>query len=235
MDHTLQKQHAAQNKEMAEMKAQMAELTTLLKGQLVVAQQGPASPATRDVTNVAGSITVNNGPVTNITQVTQVNIRSWKGEGRIPIPASLLTAAFTENARLAEYCRMSDSQKTDAEKAAPFVLEALIDLVRRVHASDPASRNIYLSPNRADQVMVYDETWKVLALVNAVRDLFDSVTGNIHRLIVTEEERSKLPLDVQSAASWIPNLYEGSPDEYVRMAKGPLSAHLANNRPTAKE
>ena len=126
---------------------------------------------------------------------------------------------------------MNDEDKTDAEKAAPYVLEALVDLVRRAHSADPAARNIYLSPNRADQVMVYDETWKVLTLVNAIRDLFDSVTGNIHQLIITDTERKKLPMDVQSAASWIPNLYEGAPEEYVERARPPLSAHLANNRP----
>ena len=232
MEYTLQRQLATQSGKVDALQAQVAELTTLLKSQLTVARPDPAPPMSKTVTNVVGPATVNTGPVThNGNNITQINIQSWKGEDRIFIPASLLKATFTENARLAEYCRMNDEDKTNAEKAAPYVLEALVDLVRRAHSSDPAARNIYLSPNRADQVMVYDETWKVLTLVNAIRDLFDSVAGKISHLILTDMERRKLPLDVQSAASWVPSLYEEAPEKYVERARAPLSAHLANNRP----
>ena len=229
MDHTIQQQLAAVQKQVAEQGTQVAELTSLLKDQLALVPRGPAAKTVNHVAMVNGPVTMVNA---NITQIGQINFRSWKGD-RIVIPAEILTAAFTENPRLIEYCRMNDEERTDTEKAAPYVLEALVDLVRRAHASDPAARNIYLSPNRADQVMVYNETWEVLTLVNAVRDLFDSVAGNIHRIIVTDVERRKLPLDVQSAASWVPNLYEASPEKFVEKARKPLSAHLANNVPVS--
>jgi hypothetical protein len=144
----------------------------------------------------------------------------------------MLRAAFTENTHLVEYCQLSDEEKVDAERAAPYVVEALVDLVKRAHTSDPAARNVYLNPRRADQVMVFDEeSWKVLSLVEAIRALFDGVAENIHRIIVSDRDRVQLPLDIQAAASWVPNLYEDEPDVYAAKAKPQLSAHLANMRP----
>ena len=167
--------------------------------------------------------------------ITQINIRPYDGDGRIIIPVSLVKAVFTENPRLVEYCRMSDADKTDAEKAMPYVLEALLDLVRRAHR-DPVARNVYLSPQRADQVMVKmdanaGQAWEVRPLIEVIRQLFDGVANNLQQLIVTSKDRSQLSLEVQGAASWVPNLYEDEPDKYVAQAKAPLSAHLANTRP----
>jgi hypothetical protein len=167
----------------------------------------------------------------------QVNVVSFDREDRIRIPAALVKAAFTENPRLAEYCRMPDAERVDADKAAPYVLEALLDLVRRAHR-DPEYRNVYLNPKRADQVMVCVEgggaargggqSWEIRPLVEAVRLLFDGVAGNLHKLIVTDQERTQLPFDVQGAAAWVPNLYEGEPDRYVNDGKAPMAAHLAS-------
>jgi hypothetical protein len=240
MEHTLQHQLAEQRlattqlqAQVAAQSAQMAELTTLLKGALTLSPQG-AAPSTSTVTNrVERANQVNNGPVTNVTNnVTQINIRPWGGEDRIVIPAAMLRAAFTENAHLVEYCRLSDEERVDAERAAPYVTEALVDLVKRAHA-DPLARNVYLNPRRSDQVMVFDEaTWRIVTLVEAIRALFDGVADNIHRIIVSDAERGQLPLDVQAAASWVPNLYEDEPEKYVAKAKPQMSAHLANTVPT---
>lgn len=148
----------------------------------------------------------------------QVNIIGFDREDRIHIPTALVKAAFTENPRLIEYCRMSDDDRIDAERAAPYVLEALVDLVRRAH-QDPVYRNVYLNPKRTDQVIVcLDEhssrlispqRWEVRPLMEAIRLLFDGVANNLHRIVITNQERSQLPFDIQNAASWMPNLYEG--------------------------
>jgi hypothetical protein len=234
MERTLQRQLAEQRlattqlqAQVAAQSAQMAELAALLKAQLILSPQGGAHLPTAVTMQNKGPATINTGPVTNNT-ITQINIRSWSGEDRILIPAAMLRTAFTENARLVEYCRLSDEERVDAERAAPYVLEALVDLVKRAHA-DPLARNVYLSPKRADQVMVFDEaTWRVLTLVEAIRSLFDGVAENIHRIIVSERDRAQLPLDVQAAAAWVPNLYEDEPDKYVTKAKPQISAHLVN-------
>jgi len=236
MDHTLHRQMEEQKQMLQKQQEQIERLTTLLEGQLTV-----AAPPTAPTMTVTAN-TINTGPVTNVTQVnnvvTQVNIKSFDSDDRIYIPVALVKAAFTENPRLMEYCRMTDDERTDADKAAPYVLEALVDLVRRAHR-DPLYRNVHLNPRRADQVMVCvgdqakDQRWEVRSLLDVIRNLFDGVADNLHRLIITDRERAQLPFDVQSAASWVPNLYEDEPDRFVKEGKAPMAAHLANTRPEA--
>ena len=213
MEHTL-------HRKMQVLQDQVGRLTELVEKQLTLEPQLVA------VMNQIDART------TNI----QVNIIGFDREDRIRIPTSLVKAAFTENPRLVEYCRMADDERIDLERAAPYVLEALIDLVRRAH-QDPVYRNIYLNPNRADQVIVcLDEQitpqrWEVRSLVEAIRLLFDGVANNLHRIILTNQERTQLPFDVQNAASWVPNLYEGGPERFIQEGKVPMAGHLANTRP----
>jgi hypothetical protein len=239
MEHTLQKQITALAAQNTAQSDQIAKLTSLVE-QMVLTNTTITSPAPQ--TTTTNSILVNtiNAPITNNTvQHIQVNylpgLRSFDSEDRLIIPAALVKAAFTENPRLAAYCKMSDEEKTNAEAAAPYVLEALMELVKRAH-KDPLSRNVYLNPKRADQALVFvdsDEvkTWEVRPLLEAIRRIFDTIAGGIHRVIVTDAERAQLPFDVQSSASWIPNLYDDEPDKYVKEAKQPMSAHLTNTRP----
>jgi hypothetical protein len=138
---------------------------------------------------------------------------------------------------------MTDTERTDADKAAPYVLEALLDLVRRAHR-DPVYRNVYLNPKRADQVIVClddeervrlqrstPQRWEVRPLIEAIRLLFDGVADNLHKIVITDQDRAQLPFDVQSAASWVPNLYEDEPERFVKDGRAPMAAHLQNTRP----
>jgi uncharacterized C2H2 Zn-finger protein len=222
MDHTLQRQNAA-------LEEKVDRLTALVE-QLAGAQMAGSSPPTTHIS------TVN---VTNhITQVnTVVNIKTFDIEERIYIPVSLVKAAFTENPRLMEYCHMTDEERTDADKAAPYVLEALVDLIRRAHR-DPLYRNVHLNPRRADQVMVCigeEQRWEVRGLIDVIRVLFDGVADNLQKIITTDKDRTQLPFDVQSAASWVPNLYEDEPERFVKDGRGPMAAHLANTAPVRAE
>ena len=216
MDHTLRRQ-------VDHLETQVTELTSLVRAQML-------APATVIQVGVLQQ--------TNV----QVSIISFNREDRIHIPTALVKAAFTENPRLIEYCRMSDTERVDAKNAAPYVLEALVDLVRRAHR-DPVYRNVYLNPKRADQVIVcLDEhrtepdnskvqNWEVRPLVEAIRLLFDGVADNLHKIVITDQERVQLPSDVQGAASWVPNLYDGEPERFVKDGRAPMAAHLANTQP----
>ena len=217
LEHTLQRQVQV-------LQDQVGKLTELMERQL-------SAPVT------VGIGTLNAVTLTNI----QVNIIGFDREDRIRIPVALVKAAFTENPRLMEYCRMSDEERVDADKAAPYVLEALVDLVRRAHR-DPVYRNVYLNPKRADQVMVCldedeekssvsQQRWEVRSLIEAIRLLFDGVADNLHKIVVADGSRTQLPFDVQSAASWVPNLYEDEPERFVKDGRVPMAAHLANTRP----
>jgi hypothetical protein len=222
-EHTLQRQLVEQKEHTSRVELQVATLTEMVSQLLIRNTVHPVQQTAGTMVNAA----VVNAPVMNNI----VNIHPWSSEEKLVIPASMLKAAFTENKRLIEYCHLTDEEKTDPEKAAPYVLEALVDLTKRAHA-DPAARNVYLNPRRADQVMVFDETsWQVRPLVEAIRSIFDSVADNIHRIIVRDDERKSLPLSVQSSAAWIPNMYEDEPDTYVSKARPHMSAHLQNTHP----
>jgi len=232
MERTLVRQNNELKNEMNAMREQVTALTDLVAKLL-----GDTNNA-QVVNNAPVTNNTNNAPVTNNTNNTNntniVNIHSWSSEEKLYIPATMLTAAFTENKRLIEYCKFSDAEKTNPELAAPYVLEALVDLTKRAHA-DPAARNVYLNPKRADQVMVFDDvSWQVRPLVDAIRSIFDSVAGNLRRIIIKDTEWSTISMEIQASASWIPGMYGDEPDNYAAQAKPHMSAHLMNMIPTAE-
>jgi hypothetical protein len=241
MEHTIKQQldaqaakTDAQTAKVDALQTQVAELTALLREQLGA---GPA-PSTAQA---GASQTVNIGSVANTTMTTniaqvnqQIIIRPWDGApaDRIHVPPGLIAAAFAENPRLKEYCRLGDNEKTDPKVAPPFVLEMLMDLVKRAH-TDPAARNVYLNPKRADQALVCLKTgrWEVVQLADATRLLFDGVVVSIHAVTLSDEKRKQLPFEAQHALAMAGLAYSDEPEEYARRAKGPMAAHLANTAP----
>ncbi len=237
MDFTLQRQMASQAQKVDALQTQVAELTSLLRQQLIpqapsaVVPAPAASPAPTVVN--AQTATVNTAPVQHNTHIVQnITIAPWDGESRIRVQPAEIVAAFAENARLREYTGYSDYDLADHKIASPYVTELLMDLVKRSHA-DPAARNVYLNPRRADQVLAHMRSgqWEVLPLAEATRLLFDGVAETIHRTVLSDAERRRLPLEAQNALAIAGMLYEEKPDEYVHQAKAPMSAHLTNLAP----
>jgi hypothetical protein len=165
-------------------------------------------PAQAAPTIVTNNIIMNSNNTTNVVNLT---LQPWEHpDQRIVISTTMLEAVFAESERLMEYCNLTDDQKTNADGAVPYVLEALMALVKRAH-KDPAARNICLNPKRADQVMVFDEMlWKVKPLTDAIYDIFDSVTSGIQRIIVTPKQCEQLSHEVQGTASYMRMLYKSS-------------------------
>lgn len=215
LDHTLQRQNA-------ELLARVDKLTSMVEKMAM----GP--PTTQQIQH-AGQ--VNNAPVVNNNN-TVVNIHPWDGDRRIGVELAHILAAFTDNAKLREYARMGDHELTDPAIAPPYVTELLMDLTRRAHA-DPAARNVYLNPRRADQALVHKKsgTWEVLPLAEATRLIFDGVAATIHHTTMTSAERRQLPLEAQNALSMAGLLYDDEPEEYARRASRPMMAHLENCQP----
>jgi len=217
MDYTIQRH-------LAEQSVQIEKLTALVE-KLASGQQ--AMP------RMDGSTQQFNAPVTNITNnITNNIINAWDGDQRIGVDIAHIVAAFADNAKLREYSLLGDHELTDPDIAPPYVTELLMDLTKRAHA-DPASRNVYLNPKRADQVLVHKKSgaWEVLPLADATRLIFDGVAKTIHRAVMTSEERRQFPREAQNALSMAGMLYEDAPEEYARRAKAPMSAHLANTAP----
>jgi hypothetical protein len=224
LDHTLQRQ-------LAEQSAKIDELTLMIK-QLTMGQLAVAAPAAQQIAQqVEHAQQVNNGTVTNNTVV---NINAWDGDRRIGVDIGHIVSAFADNAKLREYAKLSDHELTDPDIAPPYVTELLMDLTKRAHA-DPAVRNVYLNPRRADQVLVHKKSgaWEVLPLAEATRLLFDGVAATIHHAVMTDAERRQLPLEAQNALSIAGMLYEDEPEEYAKRAKAPMSAHLVNTVPAS--
>ena len=241
LEHTLARQLHTQHvatvalqAQVAHQAAQVEELAALLRRQLALAPPSPAPSTTAPAVALEGCANASVRIVQNNVQnnVQNITIRPWNGGGgQLCVTALMLRAAFTENARLAEYCRLDGPDQVDAEKAAPYVLEALVELVRRAHAN-PEARNVYLNPRRADQVLVFDAAaWKVLTLVDAIRALFDGAAQGIKRIILSDADRAQLSQEVQSAAAGIPYLYEDEAEAFITKARKPLAAHLANTGP----
>ena len=212
LDHTLQRQNA-------ELLARVDKLTSMVEKMVM----GP--PTIQHAEQVNNAQQVNNA----VTNNTVVHIHPWDGDRRIGVELTHILAAFTDNAKLREYSRMGDHELTDPTIAPPYVTELLMDLTRRAHA-DPASRNIYLNPRRADQALVHKKngTWAVLPLTEATRLIFDGVAATIHHTTMTLAERRQLPMEAQNALSMAGLLYDDEPEEYVKRAKAPMSAHLVN-------
>ena len=218
LDHTLQRQNA-------ELLARVDKLTSMVEKMAM----GP--PTTQQIQHVGQ---VNNAPVVNNSAVTNiVHIHPWDGDRRIGVELAHILAAFTDNAKLREYARMGDHELTDPAIAPPYVTELLMDLTRRAHA-DPAARNVYLNPRRADQALVHKRSgsWEVLPLAEATRLIFDGVAATIHHTTMTAAERRQLPMEAQNALSMAGLLYDDRPNEYVKRAKAPMVAHLVNTAPT---
>jgi hypothetical protein len=194
-------------RQLAEQGAQITKLTALVER---LAGAGPL--ATQQIAQpIQHAGQVNNGAVTNNNTV--VHIHPWDGDRRIGVELAHILAAFTDNAKLREY-------------------ELLMDLTKRAHA-DPAARNIYLNPRRADQALVHKKsgTWEVMPLAEATRLIFDGVAATIHHTTMTSAERRQLPLEAQNALAMAGLLYDDEPDEYVKRAKAPMAAHLVNTAP----
>jgi hypothetical protein len=158
----------------------------------------------------------------------EVEILPWDDASPIRVTTEQMRDAFASNPVLREYASFNTTEMTDPKKAPPYVLEVLMDLVRRGHEA-PETRNVQLNPARADQARVKTaDKWEVRELGAVARLLFEAVSNAMRKSTLSEAERQKLERDVQEAVAWTWQLYESAPTEYVQKAQKPLAAHLVN-------
>jgi hypothetical protein len=169
---------------------------------------------------------------TSMSITNNIHINAWDGEHRIGVEVRDIVAMLADNAAVREYTHLGDHEAANPAVAPPYVTELLMDLTKRAHA-DPAARNVYLNPRRADQVLVHmlSGQWEVLSLAEATRLIFDGIARAIMAVSRRYEERRALPIEAQSALAIAGLLYDDEPDEYVKRARGPMAAHLANTTP----
>ena len=224
MDYTIQRQLTAA---LALQESKIDELTSLVK-QMVPAHNA-AVVAGGAAAAASGSASAASGGTATVVNVT---ITPWDSADRIGINLAHVLGAFTENSRIREYARLGDTAMADPGIAPPYVSELLMDLTRRAHA-EPSARNVYLNPRRSDQVLVHKKSgaWEVLPLAEATRQIFDGVAQGIHAISRAPADRHKLPIEAQNALAIAGMLYDDEPDEYARLARAPMMAHLENTAP----
>lgn len=139
------------------------------------------------------TIVVNN--VTNIGQsfigsgnsVNNVSYSGWPAE-LPPLdvePAAFRPASFIISAEVLEsviaMCtpeQVAGCQKGDSDAVSAVLLEVM----KRVHA-DARQRNVFLSPKRADHVLVFiPKQWEALPLRDAIRVMYDRVVEELGEL-----------------------------------------------------
>jgi hypothetical protein len=162
----------------------------------------------------------------------QIQIVSWSDiDRRIVISPADLQSAFVENPRLVECSRFDEETKADIDGAAPYVLDALMELTRRAHTA-PTAQNVYWTPKKPSQAMVWNvDTWVAIPLVDATRMIFDSIVRYIHRISASPPQWSQVSRRAQSAIRWVLDLYGSSPEAFVTASKILMRAHLADLAP----
>jgi uncharacterized C2H2 Zn-finger protein len=217
--------------ELTALREEVRELTRLIKAQCNPLPQAARVKTAAAVINGASIVqNIQNNIQTNIQ--TNITVTPWvDNKDCIKISVEHIKAAFGESETLRDYSRRSDHEMTNPDIAPPCVVELLVDLVKRGHA-DPAARNVYLSPARADQVLVKLATgqWEVRQADDAIRQLCAGAAAAIHRVVLSFDELRKLPLEAQNALAMAGLVHDDEPAEYASRAKGQIVAHLTNMR-----
>jgi hypothetical protein len=203
----------------------------------------PKLARTNEMTPSGSIATLTQTRVRKLTRVTEIEEEveetklewiPWDGPepSCIVVTTKQIAKAFEENPVLQEYASLHHDEMTDPKRAPDYVVELFIDLIKRGHEASEA-RNIYLSPNRADQVKIHLRTgaWEVHELSSVSRTLLESIASAMKRTTLRDEERKALPMDAQEALAWAGMHYGASPALYAKAIQKPLAAHLTNLAP----
>lgn len=221
-------------KQLEEVKQQLAELKALLS----------LTPAPAHVISAVGAsgrakvrsqtaAVINNGPVQNTCVNVAVTCWNVPGGPLPPFTPEFLTGVFAHE-ELRKFREMPMCDQMSPDIAPPYVLRSLLETVRSAH-QDPAYRNVYLNPKRADQVLVCIDRggefcWEVREVAEATRVLFNAATERMTTVTTNHEARERLPKEFQDVVAWVPILYNYEPERYVEDSRKAMMALLENTR-----
>jgi hypothetical protein len=241
LEHTLRRQLAEVQAQVAAQSGQLAELTSLLKSQILAklpnVQLLEANPEAQmpslaiNTGHVQNNMTIN---TTTVNNTTNIILRPWDGRQRLVVPVEAIQK-FAETPKFQEYVTLGYEKQMDQRIAAPYVTSLYVDMVKQGHA-DPAARNIYLNPQRADQALVYmqDGRWQALPLNEATPLLFDKVGETIRKDVLHLSAPRQIESATQGSLIMAGSMYNENQEAYVKLAKAPMAAHLANLTPPKK-
>lgn len=115
-------------------------------------------------------------PRINIGSIQQnivIVVRPWDERNCIELTPAQIADAFRENRSMEEYAGLHYQSQLDEKLAPPYVGAMLAELTERAHAN-PAHRNVYLNPSRADQALVQTSPgmWQARNLDAVTRTLY---------------------------------------------------------------
>ena len=174
------------------------------------------------VTNGDHSVTQVDKSATNNNIVQMIQVSGWPekwGEAPAPPrpfdpPGFELTPAMLE--RAFAKCRIGEPEPAAIARLYAALLEDL-------HA-DPHERNMYLSPKRADQALVYlPERWQLRGLKNAVGAAFDGISAQMECAGVFAPHLHAQVADARKG-------FAAHREQVLRTSCAPLAAHLENLR-----
>lgn len=142
----------------------------------------------------------------------------------------MVRSVFEASPQAQKFVSLTYDGKCDAITGAPCVTDILMDLIRAGHAS-PEARNVFLSPNRADQTYIrLPEGWGLYTLPQTIRDMGSGVQRGLNELMPTAGFRA-LPTEVQDSIGVIPSIVDSEFEYFVAQLRNPMSAHLTTIRP----
>ena len=187
---------------------------------------------------IIGTQTISNdNSVTTNTNIVQVQVTGWPEKWGPPPapprpfdpPSFEVTPAMLERA-LAQ-------GRGDAQGPAA-VAQLYAAILKDLH-TDPQERNMYLSPKRADQALVYmppysggariwKERWQLRGLQGAIATAFDGITSQLECAGASSSRLSKRAADACEG-------FAAHREQVLRTSCAPLAAHLEDLRTLGEE
>jgi predicted nucleic acid-binding Zn-ribbon protein len=224
-EHTLKKQEAAA------LEAARAEIEKLRAENERLKRGGPAAQTytlrtehTSAGQQVNANTGINNGTINTV-------VLSFS-EAPTRLTTEKMLAALRTCPGFSQYALMGDTERFDKDNRA-VVHDSIMDLTRLNH-EDPLARNVYLSPNRADQVMILagsdvgTKKWEVLQLDDALKQIIGSMSRQLRD--VGHDHSIKIDIDDRGALCGLGFITQVEEIRLAHELRKPMSAHLENQR-----
>jgi hypothetical protein len=225
-EHTLKKQMeeqlAAAEAEVEALRRQLASKSS----DAPMAQQGGIAQTVKQGigTSVGGNVNqINYGPTYNITTFT---------ESPLKLTREQIIAALRGCPGFSQYATMGDSERFHKDNRT-IVHDSIMDLTKLSH-EDPLSRNVYLSPNRADQAMILaskdvdSKKWEILPLSDALKQMIGGLSKELRK--VGHDHSIKIDIDDRGAICGLGFITQVEETRLAQELKRPMVAHLENQR-----
>jgi hypothetical protein len=221
-EHTLKKQEeakqlAAQAAEIEALKAQVAALKAPQRHGDIIA----------NANTVGANVGTNNGVIDQSTKY----ILNFN-QAPLKLTCDQILAALRDSPGFSQYATMGDPERFHKDNRS-IVHESIMDLTRISH-EDPVARNVYLSPNRADQAMILTSSdvdtrqWEVLPLDDAVKQMIGGLSKELRK--VGHDHRIHIDIDDRGALCGLGFITQVEDDRLAHELRKPMSAHLENQR-----